>query len=344
MKKHFLGKTKLPQYSIIANPVFSLPFRQDFSLAADGGMPYPWRNKATWQVSGGKGINTPIVGAEILTDGNMETDPIANWPNENAVTRTKVSDERTGGTGSSALDLARASGNGYGVAAQRPAGQARTWYRFSAWLKNINASDLALAPYRSDWSALAWLDYAGLTWSEVVGVGRMNGDDTLYFYLELYASVNGQHGRWDDVSMKPITTKTLFTALPRCLTADVICKAAWEIPSWAPAGVVVRLDSAANPRNFIIGYHDGAKRDRAGLAKCVDGSYTQLIYATVTHVAGAYVEVRVSGSDVGLYYNGVQVGSTQTVADAGIVNNRIHGLFSTFEGNQVSAFSLEAGS
>ncbi len=326
----------------VVNPVFSLPFTQDMSVFADGGLPYPWRNEGTWEISGGLGVNTPTLGTEILTDGSMENDPVTNWPPENPVTRTKVADERTGGAGSWSLDLARASGNSYGVVAQRPTGQARTWYRFSAWLKNIDATDLALAPYRSDWSALAWLDYAGLSWAEVVGVGRMNGDDTLYFYLELYAAVNGQHGRWDDVSMKAITTKTLFATLPRCMTPDVICKAAWTIPSWAPAGVVVRLDSAANPQNFVIGYHEGAKRDRAGLAKCVNGSYTQLIYATATHVAGAYVEVRASGSDVSLYYNGAQIGATQTVSDAGIVNNRIHGLFSVYEGNQVDAFSLEA--
>lgn len=342
MRKHFLKSAQIARFGPVINPVFSLPFTQELSKFNNGGLPYPWRNEGTWLLVNGKGKNTPELGTEILTDGGMEINPIANWPNENPVTRTKVADERTGGSGTYSLDLARASGNSYGVAAQRPVGQAKKWYRFSAWLKNFDAIDLALAPYRSDWSALAWLDYSGLTWSEVVGVGRMNGDDTLYFYLELYASADGKHGRWDDVSMKAITTKTLFATLPRSLTADVVCKAAWEIPSWAPAGVVVRMDSPANPKNFILGYHEGAKRDYAKLVKCVDGTYTQLINVNVAHVAGAYVEVRTSGSDVALYYNGAQLGTTQTIADAGIVHNRIHGLFSTYEGNLVSAFSLEA--
>lgn len=341
MSRHFLRSAQIAKYNPLVNPVFSLPFRQSLANFADGGLPYPWRNEGTWQVTSGAGVNIPRLGSEILTDGEMEIDPLTNWPAENPVTRTKAGDEHTGGEGSYALDLARTSGNSYGVVAQRPAGQARTWYRFSAWLKNIDAADLALAPYRSDWSALAWLDYNALTWSEVVGVGRLNGDDTLYFYLELYAALNDQHGRWDAVSMKPITTQTLFATLPRCLTEDVICKAGWVIPSWAPAGVVVRLDSAANPRNFIIGYQEGDKRDYVKLVKCVNGIYTELISANVPYVAGADVEVRTGGPDVALYYNGAQVGATQTVADAGILHNRIHGLFSTYEGNRVSAFSLE---
>lgn len=66
---------------------------------------------------------------------------------------------------------------------------------------------------------------------------------------------------------------------------------------------------------------------KAILIKFVNSTPTVLISATtVTFVEHAYLEVRASGSSVGLYYNGTQVGLTQTVTDG--LTNQIHGLVS----------------
>ncbi|MEM5789741.1 MAG: hypothetical protein AAGU11_20695, partial [Syntrophobacteraceae bacterium] len=48
------------------------------------------------------------------------------------------------------------------------------------------------------------------------------------------------------------------------------------------------------------------------------------------------------GSSYDLYYNNAKVGTTATVADAGIVSNVLHGLFSTYERNTFDNFVVRA--
>ena len=45
------------------------------------------------------------------------------------------------------------------------------------------------------------------------------------------------------------------------------------------------------------------------------------------------------GNNVSAYYNGTQVGTTQTVSDAGIVSNTRHGLFSTYAANTFAGYT-----
>ena len=71
----------------------------------------------------------------------------------------------------------------------------------------------------------------------------------------------------------------------------------------------------------------------AQLVRCVAGVYTDIISASVTYAAGATLRVIKDGTSYSLYYNNIQVGTTQTISDAGIVDNTIHGLFSTYSGN-----------
>ncbi len=94
---------------------------------------------------------------------------------------------------------------------------------------------------------------------------------------------------------------------------------------------MLNLDSAGSPANFVIAYHDGVT---CKLEKCVAGTYTSLISVTTTYVAGAILTVRRQGNAVRLYYNNALIGTEQTVSDAGIVSNTLHGTFSTYELNE----------
>jgi hypothetical protein len=103
------------------------------------------------------------------------------------------------------------------------------------------------------------------------------------------------------------------------------------------AGVVANLDSATAPSNFVLASHDGTT---ARLTKCVGGTYTELVAETVAYSAGAFVEVRrLAGNDYELYYNGSKVGTTQTIADAGIIGNTLAGYFNTYDLNTVANFT-----
>lgn len=107
-------------------------------------------------------------------------------------------------------------------------------------------------------------------------------------------------------------------------------------------GVVVNLDSATSPANFITASHDGTT---ARLIKCVAGEFTELIAVEVAYVAGAYVEVRrtLGTNTYQFWYNDTQVGEDQTIADAGIISNILHGTYNAFVGNILTNFSCALG-
>ncbi len=101
----------------------------------------------------------------------------------------------------------------------------------------------------------------------------------------------------------------------------------------------MRVDDPANPQNFIISYLDGAGNLKTD--KCVGGTYTAIAGLTgaITYVAGQRPRIVCSGNNVSAYYNGTQVGTTQTVSDAGIVSNKNHGLFSTYAANTFTGYT-----
>jgi hypothetical protein len=147
----------------------------------------------------------------------------------------------------------------------------------------------------------------------------------------MYAAQNlNFDGAIDNLSLKPLLLSSLLSTLP-CASADCDLSAAVTRTAGTQAGLVARLDSAASPANFIIAYLDGAGNVKVD--KCVAGTYTNVIGGAVTYAAGRVLRLVCSGNDVSCYYNGAQVGATQTVADAGIVSNVRHGKFSTYAAN-----------
>ena len=103
------------------------------------------------------------------------------------------------------------------------------------------------------------------------------------------------------------------------------------------AGLVLNLDDASSPANFVLAYHNGSY---ANLVKCVAGTYTSVISASATYAAGANLVVTKEGTSYTLYYNNAKIGATSTISDAGIVDNTLHGLFSTYSANQLDNFLL----
>lgn len=130
----------------------------------------------------------------------------------------------------------------------------------------------------------------------------------------------------DTASVKQITIASCFSntfSAPADLTvqADIA-----STPANYAAGVVARLDSTTTPANYLLAYHDGTN---AVLEKYVAGTVTSLISSSAAFSAGATLKVICNGANVELWYNGSQVGATQTVGDAGILSNTIHGAFAT---------------
>ena len=105
------------------------------------------------------------------------------------------------------------------------------------------------------------------------------------------------------------------------------------------AGLVINLDSVSNPQNYILAYHDGTN---VKLDKVVAGSTTGLVSAEVAFSANAELRVIKDGTTYRVYYNYALIGTSQTIADASIISNTRHGLFSTDASNTLDNFTLYA--
>jgi hypothetical protein len=114
-------------------------------------------------------------------------------------------------------------------------------------------------------------------------------------------------------------------------TPDVLCRAR-TTRAGGDVGIVVRY---ADSSNYVIGYHDGTS---AIMDKVVGGATTNLVTVATGYVAGAFAAIICSGTSFTLFYNNVQRGVTQTVADASLQNGATHGLYTTNTGNSQDAF------
>lgn len=344
------NKAQVAQLSWLPAPLTSDGFGSTFGTSdglghaetsgiGSGGAGKVWTG-ATWANAAGKASNTPGVGSELVTNGDMETgDPPSSWTTVGA-TASQVADERTGGGGSSSMNIAYSASAQY--THQTVVNAIGSWHILSYWQKKQSGTQsIVFLGVRQTAAAgtYSFFDIAvpvSGTWSEkVVAYRALTTDPSLFFRSP--AGATDENFRFDDVSVKTLTLSSLFASTTHS-TADVLVTAALTLTSGTQAGVVVNLDSASSPANFVIAYHDGTN---CKLEKCVAGTYTTVISAAASYSAGAELRVIKDGTAYRLYYNNALVG-TGTISDAGIVNNTLHGLFSTYASNTLDNFTVYA--
>ena len=93
---------------------------------------------------------------------------------------------------------------------------------------------------------------------------------------------------------------------------------------------------------MVFAFHTGAAAGGGNyvyMFKMLNGVCTQLIGQAATYVSGVLPKIiKVSADVYRLEYNGVQIGADQTVIDANLNNNTLHGLFSVGGGSQITGF------
>lgn len=287
----------------------ALPFSDPY--AVDGPLANGWLHNGTWTVAAGKAVNTPTLGAELIVNGGFDSDTVwtkeANW---------------TIGSGAAAKSAGANNSIGQTVLT---IGQ---WYRCVWTLVTYTGGSSFQARFGPSVTSVARAVAATYT-------------DSLRA-LGTTAFINGGSaaaGTIDNVSAKALTLSTLF-ATKDFGRAAVDASVEATIVSGNRCGLVLNLDSISSPANFVIADHNGVT---ARLTKCVAGTYTELISTAATYSAGAPLRVvRTAPTTYQLWYNGTQVGTDQTIADAGIVNNTLHGMFNTYESNGLDDFAIEA--
>ena len=309
--------------------------------------PLTWTG-STWAVNGGFVTNAPTLETERATNGNMETgNPPTGWgSNIGSPTVAGVADERTGGSGAQSLSVTLTGTDGRAMEQIGFVMSQNKWYTVDGWGKKVSGSPTVYLNLSDGCAGLTYLTSgtAGSAWTQLVGTGRWNTSCSYVKIEEMVAGgAIGNEARFDDISVRGMTLSSLFRTVDATV-ANVIAETTITKPSSAyitQGGLVLNLDSTSSPANFVIAYLNGTSSVR--LDKVVAGTYTNLIATAVTYSAGAPLKVVKDGNSYSVYYNGAQVGTTQTISDAGIGSNTKHGLFSTHSAQTFDSFSLKTG-
>lgn len=299
----------------------------------NGGNGLAWTfDSGVWTVASNVAVGTPGVGSELLTDGGLEnwTTPLdlTSWV-ESVAGLSTINQENVnihGGTYAARLDV-DVSSNTCSLSQTVSAGVGK-WVIVSAWSWTSGGGTIFY-----DFEGSLVLTKTNGAYTNNLYVKRTTGAISEIRFRRASASTSTYV---DDVSVKVLTISSLFASVV-VSTPDVLAEAAVTLTAGTQAGVVLNLDSAATPANFVIAYHDGTN---CLLEKCVAGVYTTVISAAATYSAGAVLRVIKDGTAYRLYYNNALVG-TGTISDAGIVSNVRHGLFSTYS-NQFDDFVVRA--
>lgn len=252
------------------------------------------------------GVITPVTGNEI--NGDVGFDNSSYWTlGTNATVVGSKLNFSTTPTGASKANMLNTN----------------TWYRVAFDLEAVSSgAQIYISGHNPD----TFYSTAG----QIISTYRSVG---------LAISVNSNNiatATIDNYSVKALNLSSLFS-LVNTSSNNVAVSTGVTLTKGTVSGIVVNLDNATNPQNFVIAYHDGIN---AHLEKCVNGTYTSLINAAATYAAGAVIKITRDSSGYSLFYNGTQVGTTQNITDTSIINNTIHGLFSTYASNSFTNFLI----
>lgn len=315
---------------------------------SDGALGNGWTG-AQWTIASGAALCTPGLSAEKFTNGTFEgafntTGTLVigtGWTNLNMDDGADVaSDETTtfhGGAHSQGISV---SAIAEGIQQALLVFGIGNWCKYDAWFYVVSGSGGRLitssvgpggATFSKDITTTgSWVNVkhdgrsaAASPNTQIYGLG------TTVFYV-------------DDVSGKQITinncvatragTKALGRAAVKVTIANPGCM----------AGVAMCVDSAATPNNMVVCYIDGnGTSNKIYMDKRVGGTWTTVASATIAYAAGRKVELRHTAANTWqMWYNEIQIGTDQTISDAGIVGNTLHGMFSTDATNSLDDFTL----
>ena len=304
-----------------------LPYTFDPSALGDGALPSPWSG-ATWTIASGKVINTPNEGPPLSFNGDMEAgDPPTGWTPANA---TAAADADVHG-GSQSIKVTSTSAAGY--VTRNISLTAYKWYKFGLWVKRtagqidfLITPGASIAPTPYHLSPSSYTNYVGAILTSGASIT-----------MALRGFDNGTVAYWDDITCTPLEWAEVINVIDFGV-ANVSVGGAGTIGSFSPAGVVVNCNSKTAPTHMVFAVHVGS-RNYIYMFKMINGTCTQLIGAASTYVSGVIPKiVKTSASVYQLWYNGLQIGTDQTVTDANLNNNTLHGLFSVGGGSQITSF------
>lgn len=305
---------------------FSLPYT--FTPGGDGALPSVWKGSGTFSVYGGLVVNSPSVGANLLTDPGLE----ANYTAGKCDTLTKnltptLTEENADIHGGSKAQKATAAAVNSYLYYGAKSSTANNFYRYSQWVKGsgtnmrirmYQAGALPSTPWEYPYnSASAYVK------RQVSFIVTANGSIISYPWYE-NGSSSFQTALMDDGTLELLTKADLFTGVPCDNRLATVKTQPYTSGGLLADGTLSYIwawgNSQTLPTTYLMAYwvpHTTGSNIDVGLLKCVEGTWTTLIgLGGKTVVAGAWLEIRpVDNDTVALYYNNVQCGSNVDVAD-----------------------------
>jgi lysophospholipase L1-like esterase len=315
-----------------SNPI--LPYTVDFSTLPDGALPAEFTG-VTWAVSGGKVVNTPTLGAELLTNGEVET--TTSWLGSGA-NLSVVADPRPGSAGSNSLAIAR-NASSYPGARQSVVTTPGEFYLHAGWRRNVNFTSANAVLFNSTGAiTLTTLSgFASTDWTQFTLIGQaIDAAIRVIPSGTAIALADGTSMRVDDLSLRKLDSGTMFALMPESVP-DVNIRARMRVVEGTQGGLIVNANSQTAPTAYVIGHcHRGM--GKVQLEKVINGTKITLIDVGAVYYDDSVIEIRKSGTTYQLFYKGAQIGTDVTINDAEIVNNPYHGLFSPSGGNSFSSY------
>ena len=302
-----------------------------------GGSGVTWSNVGGgWSVSGGKAINTPTLGSELLTNGDMEGTYVGgiapNWLKAGTATPSESADAYAGVKAQQVTNTDGASGNGIYQNVAMTAGE---WISFVGYGKTVSGAGGRIGIYNPSYVNQVSSSLTTGTYQRLVATTRCIATGSPRLQMLGYGSA--VVAVFDNFSANKLAL-TYLLSLHASSTPDIYAGIDLTVTSGTQAGLALNWDSSSSPANGIVAYHDGTN---CKLEKCVAGVWTTVVSAAATYSANARIVVSKIGTAYRLYYNNALVGSG-TISDAGIINNTLHGLFSTDPSNTLDNYTIYA--
>lgn len=305
----------------------------DFSTLPDGAI--PGLTGGTWVIASGKAANTPTE-TEMVSNGNMEAgSPPTGWVADSGVTLSAEGTIKNGGNQS--LKIVNTST--FAGAKQTIGLSLGDWYKITSSLYSDGSSSARtyVKEISSPFTAQLGNTQTAAAWGAQTRTNRITNVNGGVKAIATIDQAN-KTAYADDLSVVKLTLSNLF-ATKKTSLSDLAIQVSVDPVIYIDTGLVLCLDDPANPKNFLIAR---ATTTTINLDKCVAGVYSNLITSAITGAAaGMTIKVVKSGTSVSLYRNGVQIGTTQTVSDAGIIGNKYHGLFATSALAKINSLSIQ---
>jgi hypothetical protein len=302
-----------------------------------GGSGVIWSLESTWALNLDRIFNAPVpIGSNLITNPDFETgSPPSGWSSNGDAVLSSVTDGQSGSSGTKAIEVTTSTAAA-AFAYSPIVSVVGTWYKYSGYVKNVNASGAKLSLTTSDSSTISTSAALGLLDWEFVQVSARAVDTGLRGTVS-HSGANLAAGvsiRGNDVELKELVITELIASV-ETNTPSVFSEC--SILSYqfgTQIGLCANLNSQVTPTDFILIYLErNSSATTVKIDKCVSGVYTNLASITITYVDGAVLRysTRKIDSDLKIraYYNNALVGTELTISDASITSNTRHGLFST---------------